>query len=80
MTTTQTLAVDEVDLVYDVRGPLPPADGRPVLLMIGQPMSAEGFGALAGHVEDRRRIRVRGQARRVHGQAPRGAGHERLVS
>jgi pimeloyl-ACP methyl ester carboxylesterase len=55
MTTTQThtLAVPGVDLVYDVRGPLPPADGRPVLLMIGQPMSAEGFDALAEHFPDR---------------------------
>ena len=53
MTKTQTLALPEVDLVYDVRGPLPPADGRPVLLMIGQPMTAEGFGALSGHFEDR---------------------------
>ena len=53
MTQTQTLALEEVDLVYDVRGPLPPADGHPVLLMIGQPMSAEGFGALAGHFPDR---------------------------
>jgi pimeloyl-ACP methyl ester carboxylesterase len=53
MTDTQTLALPEVDLVYDVRGPLPPAGGRPVLLMVGQPMTAEGFGALAGHFEDR---------------------------
>ncbi|AGZ41442.1 alpha/beta fold hydrolase [Actinoplanes friuliensis] len=53
MTQTFTLSVPGADLVYDVRGPLPPADGRPVLLMIGQPMTAEGFGALAGHFEDR---------------------------
>ncbi|MGW4679812.1 alpha/beta fold hydrolase [Micromonospora taraxaci] len=55
MTTTQThtLAVPGVDLVYDVRGPLPPAGGRPVLLMIGQPMAAEGFTALAPHFTDR---------------------------
>ncbi|MFI7070806.1 alpha/beta fold hydrolase [Micromonospora sediminicola] len=54
MTTgTHTLAVPGADLVYDVRGPLPPADGRPVLLMIGQPMTAEGFDALAGHFTDR---------------------------
>jgi pimeloyl-ACP methyl ester carboxylesterase len=53
MTETLTLALPEVDLVYDVRGPLPPADGRPVLMMIGQPMTAEGFGALAGHFDDR---------------------------
>ncbi|MFG1840639.1 alpha/beta fold hydrolase [Micromonospora sp. NPDC049175] len=55
MTTTQThtLAVPGVDLVYDVRGPLPPSGGRPVLLMIGQPMAAEGFTALAPHFTDR---------------------------
>ncbi|MFI7541834.1 alpha/beta fold hydrolase [Actinoplanes sp. NPDC049599] len=53
MTKTFTLAAPGVDLVYDVRGPLPPADGRPVLLMIGQPMTAEGFGALAEHFPDR---------------------------
>ncbi|MET8525226.1 alpha/beta hydrolase [Micromonospora sp. NPDC005172] len=55
MTTKQThhLAVPGVDLVYDVRGPLPPADGRPALLMIGQPMTAEGFDALAPHFTDR---------------------------
>jgi len=55
MTTTQThtLSVPGADLVYDVRGPLPPAGGRPALLMIGQPMTAEGFGALAEHFADR---------------------------
>jgi len=50
---TRTLAVPGADLVYDVRGPLPPADGRPVLLMIGQPMTADGFGSLAAHFADR---------------------------
>ncbi|MCZ7373893.1 alpha/beta fold hydrolase [Micromonospora sp. WMMC250] len=55
MTTTQThtLAIPGVDLVYDVRGPLPPAGGRPVLLMIGQPMAAEGFSSLAPLFTDR---------------------------
>ncbi|MEV6599802.1 alpha/beta hydrolase [Actinoplanes sp. NPDC051346] len=55
MTPTQshTLTASDVDLVYDVRGPLPPTDGRPALLMIGQPMTAEGFGALAAHFADR---------------------------
>jgi pimeloyl-ACP methyl ester carboxylesterase len=47
---THTLALPDVDLVYDVRGP---ADGRPALLMIGQPMTADGFVALAGHFTDR---------------------------
>ncbi|WP_433300385.1 alpha/beta fold hydrolase [Actinoplanes sp. CA-030573] len=53
MTETRTLETPDVDLVYDVHGPLPPADGKPVLLMIGQPMTADGFGALAGHFADR---------------------------
>lgn len=53
MTLSNTLSVPGADIVYDVRGPLPPADGRPVLLMIGQPMTAEGFGALSGHFTDR---------------------------
>ncbi|MET7706449.1 alpha/beta hydrolase [Micromonospora sp. NPDC005413] len=55
MTTAQahTLAVTGVDLVYDVRGPLPPSGGHPALLMIGQPMTAEGFEALAPHFTDR---------------------------
>lgn len=41
--TQHTLELPEVDLVYDVHGPLPPADGRPPLMMIGQPMDASGF-------------------------------------
>lgn len=40
-----TLDLPGVDLVYDVHGPLPTADGRPPLLMIGQPMDASGFQA-----------------------------------
>ncbi|MFG1945401.1 alpha/beta fold hydrolase [Nonomuraea sp. NPDC048826] len=50
---TQTLETPDVDLVYDVHGPLPSADGRPPLLMIGQPMDAAGFTTLAGHFADR---------------------------
>src|ERR687895_498003 len=53
MTTTRTLETPEVDLAYDVHGPLPTADGRPPLLMIAQPMDASGFGALASHFSDR---------------------------
>jgi pimeloyl-ACP methyl ester carboxylesterase len=52
-TQTHTLAAPGVDLVYDVRGPLPATGGGPALLMIGQPMTADGFGALAGHFTDR---------------------------
>jgi pimeloyl-ACP methyl ester carboxylesterase len=50
---THTLALPEVDLVHDVRGPLPPAAGRAPLLMIGQPMTADGFATLAAHFPDR---------------------------
>ncbi|QYN36497.1 alpha/beta hydrolase [Pseudonocardia sp. DSM 110487] len=51
--TTYTLETPETDLVYDVRGPLPPAGGRPPLVMIGQPMTADGFATLASHLPDR---------------------------
>ncbi len=53
MTTTLTLETAEVDIVYDVRGPLPTADGRPPLFMIGQPMDAGGFATLASYFPDR---------------------------
>src|SRR5436305_9647858 len=51
--TTQMLTTPEVDLAYDLHGPLPTADGRPPLLMIGQPMGANGFATLASHFPDR---------------------------
>jgi pimeloyl-ACP methyl ester carboxylesterase len=51
--TTQILETPEVDLVYDVHGPLPTADGRPPIVMIGQPMDATGFGTLASYFADR---------------------------
>ncbi|MDT0212688.1 alpha/beta hydrolase [Rothia sp. ARF10] len=51
--TTTTLELADVDLVHDVRGPVPTADGRPLLLMIGQPMCADGFEALAREFPDR---------------------------
>src|SRR6478735_2101121 len=50
---TLTLDGPEVELVYDVRGPLPTADGRQPLVMIGQPMDASGFAVLAGYFPDR---------------------------
>lgn len=50
---THTLETDGANLVYDVRGPLPTADGRPPLLMIGQPMDASGFAALAARFPER---------------------------
>jgi pimeloyl-ACP methyl ester carboxylesterase len=53
MTTTHILETAGADIAYDVDGPVPTADGRPPLLMIGQPMDASGFGALRSHFPDR---------------------------
>ena len=53
MTTTHLLPFAEADIVYDVHGPLPTADGREPLLLIGQPMTATGFATLASHFPDR---------------------------
>lgn len=50
---THTLVTPQADIVYDVRGPLPTADGRPALFLIGQPMDASGFTALASFLPDR---------------------------
>jgi pimeloyl-ACP methyl ester carboxylesterase len=50
---THTLEAPGAHLVYDVHGPLPTADGRPPLFMIGQPMSAAGFRALTALFPDR---------------------------
>src|SRR6266566_6793295 len=51
--TTHKLVTTEADIVYDVRGPLPAADGRPPLFMIAQPMEAGGFTTLASYFPDR---------------------------
>src|SRR2546421_1384580 len=51
--TTHKLETAEADIVYDVHGPLPTADGRPPLFMIAQPMDASGFTTLASHFPDR---------------------------
>lgn len=53
MTTTHVLETPEADIAYDLHGPLPTADGRPPLFMVGQPMDARGFATLAGHFPDR---------------------------
>lgn len=50
---THTLETADVDLTYDIHGPLPTADGRPPLVMIGQPMDASGFHTLASYFPDR---------------------------
>src|SRR6266550_4048537 len=51
--TTHKLETSGADIVYDVHGPLPAADGRPLLFMIAQPMDASGFTSLASHFPDR---------------------------
>src|SRR5438067_2746532 len=53
MTSTHILRTAEADIAYDVHGPLPSADGRPPLFMVGQPMTASGFATLASHFPDR---------------------------
>jgi pimeloyl-ACP methyl ester carboxylesterase len=53
VTTTHQLETADADIAYDVRGPLPTADGRPPLFMIGQPMDASGFATLASYFSDR---------------------------
>ncbi|WP_413450949.1 alpha/beta hydrolase [Georgenia phoenicis] len=50
---TRTLDVPGATLTYDVRGPLPTADGAPPLVLIGQPMDAVGFTTLASYFPDR---------------------------
>jgi len=51
--TAHILELPDVDLAYDVHGPLPTADGRPPLLMVAQPMDASGFDALVPLFGDR---------------------------
>jgi pimeloyl-ACP methyl ester carboxylesterase len=53
MKTTHVLGTAGADIAYDAHGPLPTADGRPPLLMMGQPMDAGGFATLASHFGDR---------------------------
>lgn len=53
MTTELILETAEVDIAYDIHGPLPTADGRAPLFMIGQPMAAGGFATLASYFPDR---------------------------
>ncbi|MDO9352417.1 MAG: hypothetical protein Q7T55_01895, partial [Solirubrobacteraceae bacterium] len=57
MTDTHFLDRDLARLAYDVDGPLPPADGRRPLVMIGQPMTASGFATLTALLPDRTVVR-----------------------
>src|SRR5439155_3224894 len=49
--TTNTLGVPGALLTYDVRSNT--ASTEPVLLIIGSPTAAAGFGTLAAHLSDR---------------------------
>ncbi|MFF0612707.1 alpha/beta fold hydrolase [Nocardia tengchongensis] len=51
--TDHVLALPDVDLAYDLRGPAPAESSHRPLLMIGQPMTAEGFAALASYFPER---------------------------
>lgn len=51
--TTDTMDVPGAVLSYDIRPAAAGATDRPVLLLIGSPMGAGGFGTLAGHFTDR---------------------------
>jgi pimeloyl-ACP methyl ester carboxylesterase len=51
--TTHTLNTPDAEIAYDVHGPLPTADGRPPVFMVGQPMTASGFATLISHFPDR---------------------------
>ena len=53
MDTHLTLEVPGATIAYDVLGSLSADDGRPPLLMVGQPMDASGFGTLASYFPDR---------------------------
>ena len=65
--TEKTLETAEADVVFDVDGPIPTKDGRPLLFMIGQPMTADGFKTLASFFPDRTVVRYdpRGLGRSV---------------
>lgn len=53
MAERRTLTLPDAEIVHHLHGPLPPADGNPVLLMIGQPMTSEGFAELAAELPGR---------------------------
>ncbi|WP_372967612.1 alpha/beta fold hydrolase [Microbacterium sp.] len=70
--TQHTLELPGAELVYDVHGPLPTADGRRPLMMIGQPMDASGFQAQVKLFDDRTVVtydpRGLGRSRRTDGE------------
>ena len=73
--TTKTLDVGDAVLTYDVRAAEAPSDRRP-LVLIGQPMTAEGFTTLAAHFADRTVVTY---DQRGLGRSTRSDGHQRQV-
>ena len=77
MTTTHTHDVGDAVLTYDVRAAVSP-DDRPPLVMIGAPMTADGFDALTSYVTDRTIItydpRGLGRSTRSDGSAEQSPG------
>ena len=53
MTRTHTLTTDEADIVYDVHGPLPNADGRPPFQWTKPPAMVADFEAQCVLGDDR---------------------------
>ncbi len=52
--TTRTVGSGTATVTYDIRGDLGTAsEDRPVLMIVGSPMDASGFGTLASHFTDR---------------------------
>jgi len=73
--TTHQLETDAATIRYDVREPETATDHRP-LVLIGQPMTAEGFTTLASHFTDRTVVTY---DQRGLGRSTRSDGHQRQV-
>ena len=72
---SHTLDTDGATIAYDVRAAATPSGHRP-LVMIGQPMTAEGFTTLASHFTDRVVVTY---DQRGLGRSTRTDGHQRQV-
>ncbi len=72
---THTIDVGDAVITYDVREAETSSDRRP-LVLIGQPMTAEGFTTLASHFTDRTVVTY---DQRGLGRSTRSDGHRRQV-
>ena len=73
--TTHTIDVGDAVITYDVREAETSSDHLP-LVLIGQPMTAEGFTTLASHFSDRTVVTY---DQRGLGRSTRSDGHQRQV-